>query len=444
VIDAKELVRQAGELADGGKPDEAMDLVNKVLLVEPDNPGALFVAACVMHDAARHVQGIQIAKRITEVRPKDPRGWKMLAYFYGELNKYDDSLRYAEKCVECRRDASSLEVLAYALTNAGEWDRADEASMDSIRLAKDDQNALRDSLRHQAYIRLAKKDWQSVFEGFRRTLRTKFRKEWTYGDSVEWQGEPDAVVMVTGEQGLGDEIMAASVVPDAAKSCKKFILDCDHRLHALFARSFPDVIVTPTRREQTVKLPVLPTHHKSLFGLSELFRKADSDFPRKPYLVANPEYVRMFRALLGEGVVGLAWSGGLPRTGLEERTAGLNAFLPLIRRGGKFVSLQYKDDAEEVAAFKKQYGLDVVRLPWVTQGQDMDLLAGLMCALDRVVGVHTSALHLASALGVPTTVLTHRGSGWRYAPDELLWYPPTTQMHKKRRGESWRECVGRL
>ena len=49
-----------------------------------------------------------------------------------------------------------------------------------------------------------------------------------------------------------------------------------------------------------------------------------------------------------------------------------------------------------------------------------------------------------SKLGVPTTTLTHRGSGWRYAPDELLWYPPTTKMWKKDRGESWRECVGQL
>jgi hypothetical protein len=104
----------------------------------------------------------------------------------------------------------------------------------------------------QAYCRLAKKDWRSGFEGYRHTLRTKWRKEWTYGDSVEWSGEPDAVVMVTGEQGLGDEIMAASVVPDAARTCKTFILDCDHRLGRLFKRSFPNVLVTPRGAAQTV------------------------------------------------------------------------------------------------------------------------------------------------------------------------------------------------
>lgn len=445
MIDVKELVRKAADLADADQPDEAMELVNQVLFDEPDNPGALYVGACVMQKAARHVQGIQFAKRIAEVRPKDVRGWQMLAYLYGELNRYDECLRYAQKCVECKRDATSAEVLAYAYVNAGEWDKALPACLDAINLAKGvSDDAMRDSLRHLAYVQLARGEWKSGFEGYRRTMRTKWRKEWTYNDSVEWFGESDAVVMVTGEQGLGDEIMAASVVPDAVRACKKFILDCDSRLFDLFRRSFPDAIVTPTRREQTVHLPVLPTHHKSLFGLSELFRKEDGDFPRQAYLSPNPDYVRMFRELIGPGVVGLAWSGGFLRTGAEPRTAGLNAFLPIVRRGGTFVSLQYKDDSEEVAAFEKQYGYKVLRFPWVTQGKDMDLLAGLIGALDRVVGVHTTALHLSSALGVPTTVLTHRGSGWRYAPPELLWYPPTTKMHKKRPGESWRECVGRL
>lgn len=446
-MNSQELVKQAGELADSEQPDEAMDLVNKVLRDEPDNVGALYVAGCVLLKAARQVQAVQTCKRICELKPRDPRGWGLLALCYGELHKYEESITVAEKALACRKDAKTLADAAYAHVNAGNWDIADRYSLEAIQLAKDDPekvDSLRDALIHQASIRLAKRDWQSGFEGFRRTLRTKWRKEWTYGDSKEWMGEKDAVVMVTGEQGLGDEIMAASVIPDAARACTRFILDCDHRLAPLFARSFTNVLVTPTRRSQEVKLPVLPTHHKSLFGLSELFRKHDQDFPRKPYLVPNPDYVRMFESLLYAKATGIAWSGGLPRTGMEARNAGLNAFLPLIRKGGTFVSLQYKDDAEEVAAFEREFGIKIIRLPWVTQSPDTDLLAGLIAALDNVVGVHTSALHLASAMGVPTTILTHKGSGWRYAPDELLWYPRTTKMHRKASGESWRDCIARL
>jgi ADP-heptose:LPS heptosyltransferase len=252
--------------------------------------------------------------------------------------------------------------------------------------------------------------------------------------------------MVTGEQGLGDEIMAASVIPDAAKACKQFIFDCDAKLAALFRRSFPGVLVTPTRRDREITLPVMPTHHKALFGLGELFRQKDEDFPRKPFLIPNQEYVGMFRELFqGQPVIGLAWSGGLPRTGKEPRAAGLNAFLPLLKRGGaEFVSLQYTDDHPEIREMWEKHGIRIRSLPWVTHGPDMDLLAGLIAACSEVVGVHTTSLHLASALGVPTTTLVHRGSGWRYSLPELLWYPPTTKMWRKKTGESWRDCVERL
>jgi hypothetical protein len=328
---------------------------------------------------------------------------------------------------------------------------------DDSPLAKE---ALLNARVSMGYVRLAQGKWVEGFQGFRHTMRTKWRKERVYdtpnGPTVEWMGEKDAVVVVTGEQGLGDEIMAAGVIPDAAKNCRKFVFDCDDRLAPLFRRSFPDIVVTPTRRAEAFTSPVMPTHHKTLFGLAELFRQTDESFPRQPYLQADADLRTMFSALFAEwgagslsngdkSVIGLAWSGGLPRTGMEQRKAGLNAFLPLIRRGGaEFVSLEYKDDAAEVAAFEAQHGLKVRRIPWATQTGNMELLAALIAECSEVIGVATTALHLSSALGVPTTIIVNRGLGWQFAGDELLWYPSTTQLWRKQSGASWRDSVAAL
>lgn len=458
--DTKELLRRAASLADGDseageQPDAAMEICHKILADEPDNPSALFVIGCVLLKAARQVQAIQMAKRICSIAPNDPRGWGLQAQAWAEMHRYDESLRCAEKALKIKRTPRTLADMAYTNANAGNWDEADRYCKATLTAAGGDpamnRTAITDALVNQAYADLAKGRWVEGFEGFRRTMRTKWRKERVYtaadgGDTKEWMGEPDAVVIVTGEQGLGDEIMACSVIPDAAKACKTFILDCDARLAPIFARSFPNVIVSPTRRVETVSLPVLPTHHKTLFGLCELFRRKDEDFPRQPFLMPRQDYVGMFRELFGgQKVIGLAWSGGLPRTGMEPRAAGLSAFLPLLRRGeAQYVSLQYKDDSAEIAAFEREYGIKVMRLPWAAGSQDVELLAGLIAACTEVVGVHTSALHLSSAMGVPTTILTHRGSGWRYAPEKLLWYPETTKTFGKRVGESWRDCVHRL
>lgn len=453
-----EVIRQADAFADAeqSQPDKAVEIYQDVLVVQPDHPGCLYGLGVVLREAARYAWVIQIGKRITALCPRDPRGWKLLATAYGEMCRYEESTRYAEKALECSRTDYTLADAAYAYNNAGEIEKADALCAEAFKAAPSalHTEAMRNVEVTQAYVRLAQGRWKEGFAGYRKTMRTKWRKERVYPrpdgtETTEWMGEKDAVVVVTGEQGLGDEVMAASVIPDALEATKGFIFDCDARLATLFRRSFPSAVVVPQRRADALTLPRgsdMPTHHKTLFGLSELYRQKDEDFKREAFLVPNQEYVSMFRELFnGQKVIGLAWSGGLPRTGQEQRKAGVAAFLPLVRRGeAEFVSLEYRDDSEEVRAFEAQHGMRVRRLPWVTQGQDMDLLAGLIASLSEVVGVATTATHLSSAMGVPTTILVNKGLGWAFGPPEMLWYPKSTSLWRKQSGESWRDCVSRL
>jgi len=452
-----EVVAKAGRLADGDpengvgqNPDAAMAIYMDVLLASPDHPGALYGTGIVMREACRYPFAIQLAKRICEVKPKDPRGWKLLSQIYGEMHHYDECIRYAEKALECQRNDYTLADYAYAHCNAGNFAKALDACNEALKAPVTALNgeAMRNAMVTRGHCELALGRWAEGFKSFRATMRTKHRKERVYdtatGETVEWQGEEDAVVVVTGEQGLGDEIMGASMIPSV--KCRKFVFDCDERLGPLFARSFPDIVVSPTRRADALRTPVMPTHHKTLFGLGEVVRRSDADFHRQPFLLADPELRRMFRAYFSERpIVGIAWSGGLPRTGMEQRKAGINAFATLIGKiDADFVSLEYKDDAAEVAAFEARYGLKVRRIPWATQTPNIDLLAALIAECSEVIGVATTALHLSSALGVKTTIITNRGLGWQFSPPELLWYPKTTQLWRKQSGESWRDSISRL
>jgi tetratricopeptide (TPR) repeat protein len=436
-------IKAAADLADAEHVDEAAEMASRVLAYDPDNHKALFIIGSVMLKVGRNVQAQQFLRRVCELKPQAAQGWGQLSISCAEMHRYEEAIRYAEKAVKFKKEARTYGDASFAHTTAGNWAKGREYAKLSLHLDPE----FKDARFHLANCDLAEQNWAAGWQGFKTSEGTKWRKQYSYGNTVEWQGEPDAVVMVTGEQGMGDEVMAAGMIPDAIKGCRQFIFDCDDRAQVLFARSFPQAIVVPTRHSKTVALPVAPTHHKSLFGLAELFRNSNESFPRRPYLLPNESYRQMFKTLFGKRrTIGLAWSGGFPRTGSVERSAGLSAFLPLLREESDalFVSLQYKDDAAEVSAFEDKTGCKVLRLPWVAQNKDVDLLAALIASLDEVVGVHTASLHLSSALGVPTTTLTHRGSGWRYAPDQMLWYPPTTQLWKKDRGESWRDCIGHL
>lgn len=438
-------LKEAADLADADKLDEAAEIAGRILTLDPNNYKALFCIGSVMLKAGRNMQAQQFLRRVCELMPRDHRGWGQLSISCSEMHRYDEAIEYAERALSIKRESRTLADASFAHVTANNWDRGREYAIQSLKI----EPGFKDAVFHLANADLAQKRWVEGWEGFKVSEGGKWRKKYTYGDTLEWNGERDAIVMVTGEQGVGDEIMAASCVPSAIASCRKFIFDSDSRLATLFQRSFPAAIVVPTRGAKTVALPLAPTHHKSLFGLLSLFRKQDSDFPREAYLHADPGLRRMFRTYfetLGKRVVGLAWSGGYPRTGLVERSAGVQAFLPLLKAepDAVYMSLQYKDDAAEISVFERETGCKIHRMPFIAQGQDIDVLAALIAELDEVIGVATTSLHISSALGVKTTWLCNRGLNWVFAQHDLPWYGSNARLWKKDRAETWVQCIASL
>jgi tetratricopeptide (TPR) repeat protein len=263
-----------------------------------------------------------------------------------------------------------------------------------------------------------------------------------------WEGEPLAGrrLLITGEQGLGDEIMFASILPQLLAAGTRCCVQCEPRLAALFRRSFPDVAVfaagapCPEPADVAIEAGSLP----------RLFRRAIADFPRHAgYLRADPGAVARWRArldTLGPGLkVGLAWTGGVRRTRRELRSIPLAQLLPVLRVPGvQFVSLQYTADAAaETAALRSSHGIDVHH--WPEALDDYDQTAALVCALDQVVSVCTSLVHLTGALGRPAWVMAPAGPEWRYgaAGETMPWYP-SVRLFRQAAYAEWDPVVLRV
>jgi len=148
---------------------------------------------------------------------------------------------------------------------------------------------------------MANNEWREGWINYRGSLGSGHRFNWRYGDEPEWDGAPDKKIVVSGEQGIGDEICAASMFPDAIAISKKVIIDCDIRLANLFRRSFPKATVYGTRHKQELDWPEEDCAgidgSISSFQLGEYFRNDAKDFPRKPYLLPDPERWLMWKAL---------------------------------------------------------------------------------------------------------------------------------------------------
>src|SRR6185436_15328613 len=138
-----------------------------------------------------------------------------------------------------------------------------------------------------------------------------------------WDGSPLAgrTLLVHAEQGLGDEIMYASCIPEVIAQAKHCVIECAQKLVPIFSRSFPQATVRATAQGDTavwlkdapaidMQVPVgsLPFH---------LQRNKAGDFPRdRAYLRPDTTRVHAWEARLATlppGLkIGLSWRGGVP------------------------------------------------------------------------------------------------------------------------------------
>jgi tetratricopeptide (TPR) repeat protein len=248
-----------------------------------------------------------------------------------------------------------------------------------------------------------------------------------------WTGERLSTgrLLLWGEQGIGDEIMFAGLVPDALRTGNAIRLDCDRRLQPLFARSFPEIEVVSSPNPDVQFAAHLPTG-----SLPPLFRATESAFAHaaSPYLKTNLEQRARFRDRYSDGrrLVGLAWQTRNAKTG-RKRSIELAALAPLFALPDiRWISLQYGDfDALEEQATAADTPIhpasssSILIDRSVDQFADIDRFAAQVAAMDLVLTIDNSTAHLAGALGLPVWLMLPFAADWRWLKDreDSPWYP---------------------
>ena len=269
-----------------------------------------------------------------------------------------------------------------------------------------------------------------------------------------WEGEDLAGrrLFVWGEQGIGDQIQFAGLLPGLEDRGGPVRADCDERLVPLFSRSFPALSFEPQPKTAAERSGAGDFDCQiALCSLARLLRRAESDFPHhEGYLVPNPEVVQGFAERLraeaqGRRLVGISWVSRGGRAG-KARSAPLRQWAPILdQEDCCFVSLQYGAAAEELAAAEQALGVEILALPDIDPLRDLDSFAALMAALDLVITVGNSTAHLAAALGRPTWVMLPLVPSWRWllAREDSPWYPAVRLFRQEQRGD-WSAVVGRI
>ena len=436
-------LEMAAKLRDEGELDKALVIAEEYLLEDANDAQAIILLAAILKDAKKLTIAYQLAKRGTDLRPDRAEVWAIFGLCAQSLWRMDEAASAYRKALDRAQTpehkARYESNLGSVHLDMGRFSESESHLKRAIALLPDDPSANH----NYGLSLLARRNWKEGWPYYSHSVGKIGRVVFKYRNPPEptWDGDPGKRIVVFGEQGLGDEICAASMFPDAIARSKKVIVDCDKRLEGLFRRSFPQASVYGTRYAKAGEGRWKEGKNDfdasvAGFELGRFFRSTQESFPGTAYLEPCPIRVAGWKAALPKKpIIGIAWSGGTPANAGLYRRLPLTEWKPIFDSlDAHWVSLQYKD--EEVVD-------PVVRYPWATLTKDYDDTAALVACCDLVIAMQTSVAHLAGALGVPCWTLIPKTSQWRYGEDytDVPWYRSMTLYREK---HGWKSVVNKI
>lgn len=413
-----------------GKFDEAETLYNRVLNRKPFEESILFLLSDLYLRQEKNGLAINLLMNLVQNNPKHGAAWCNLGVGFRKENNYTYAknawLRAIAEAGETPEVCNNLATL-YA-------DRAEPVkAIDWCEkaLALDPGNFT--SRWQKALATLTLGDWRAGWELYetRQLLDT-----WDARKSIDvplWKGEPVEHLYIHGEQGVGDEIMFASML-GCVTNAKRITIEVHAKVAPLIKLTWPafNVVTTETAGDYDAKVAIGSLHH--ILGEYRV---------GAAYLTPDPARVAHYRAelaKLGPGpYVALTWMGGMKATRVEDRSMSIEQLRPVMD-AFTCVSAQYSSTNPIVE--QDRLGAGLAKIDETSAGEDLADQAALFAAVDAVVTVQQTAVHVAGAVGTPCYAIIGSHPHWRYgvSGDFLPWYPSVKLI---RATSTWEDAVAR-
>lgn len=253
-----------------------------------------------------------------------------------------------------------------------------------------------------------------------------------------WQGESleGKKILVWREQGIGDEVRFASLIPELKERGGAVTFECSIKLIPLWERAFPGVNIEPqgplecrgveAYEEYDYQIPV--------GSLGTYFRTRIEDFTekQKPWLPRFEEAEDRIRQHISvaknELLVGLCWSSSNKLISRDKYFLDANQLGPLKDlENVKWLNVQYDAD-QEVVDDVRMLGIDLNHCTNIDQKEDLIGACGMLGACDLVISIGGSVADITGGLGVPTVYITKENSEVFLGTDYVPWFPAALSL----------------
>jgi tetratricopeptide (TPR) repeat protein len=403
-----------------GLAEGAEQFYRRVLALEPERLEALVNLANVLRAASQFAAAEALLAPALARNPESAELWLTLGSVYREMGDAEKAEAHYREALARKPDyTAALVNLADLLSDAGQHDEA--LVLYDRALKREPHNS--QARLNRAILHLLRGNLPEGWRDYAARLKIPGKAPLCDHKLPKWNGTPlkRTRLLVTAEQGVGDQLMFASMIPElAARTTAEggsLILECEPRLVSLFARSFPDVSVRPS--DMTSVHGSVTTHYGwlkasggakaavEMGSLPRILRASLSEFPNpNAFLLPDPDEREGWRVLFDafDGPrIGICWRSGKMGGARNLQFAPSEAWANFLRDlTGTIVCAQYDASNEEIAALERMSGRRILVPQGIDQKQELDRTCAMLAALDAVISAPTAVSWLSAGAGVPT------------------------------------------
>ena len=371
-------------------------------------------------------------RRATELNPSYAGAYSNMGVTLQEQGKLAEAMTAYHRALEINPAyAEAHNNMGVVLQDQGKLAEAIASYAEAIRIKPDYAEALY----NRGLVRLRLHQFSDGFMDYLHRWNTKESGRFLQKTKIP-RCEPDTLrgnLLLWAEQGIGDEVFYANLLPKALTRDVSITLSADKRLHPILARSFPEVrlldkaVLMQSSVDQgyDVQAPIgnlgylLELDADSIRATRSVYFKSD--------LHRREEFGSLLSSRASGLVCGIAWKSVNQKFGAD-KSVNLSCFRSLLATPGvDFVNLQYGEVDAEIQSVKEELCAPVHQIEGLNIFNDIDGLLALIDACDVVITTSNVTAHLAGSIGKRAAVLVPYGKGrlwyWHDHDKYSLWYP---------------------
>jgi tetratricopeptide (TPR) repeat protein len=444
-----------------GQPAMARQFFSQVLALEPGRIEALINLANLLRAEGQFVAARSLLEPALARSPDSAELHLTLGSAWREDGDNENAAACYRAALMVRPNyAPALSNLADLLADDGDFEQARTLYGQAIKA--DPGNA--QARLNRAVLNLLTGNLKDGWRDYAARLEVPGKVPATEQRFSDWTGGPLKKIrlLVRTEQGVGDQIMFASLFGElasrAAAEGGSVVIECDPRLAVLFSRSFPDATVRPAELKSTGSIARADYAWLKAAGganaaipmgsLPRILRKDIGAFPAehaylKPDLGEQVRWHGVFALLAASPAIGLCWRSGKSGGHRAVQYAPLGAWADFIRDlPGVLVSAQYDATQEEIAELERLSGRSIFVPPGLDQKNELDRTCAMLSALDVLVSAPTAVSWLGASAGVATLKILYDTS-WTGFGETFEPFAPSCRLVMPQSRGDWADAFAK-